>query len=61
MPDTKVIQTELNGRIITLEITVVNNIPYVRTLYQYSPHCYETNTCCACKEDRSGKTCLNVE
>lgn len=59
MSDVKVITTELNGRKVAIQMSMENNIPNAKVLDYYSDTCYETNVCDACKDDKSGKTCLN--
>ena len=50
----------LNGKKVAIEIYDKPGLfPYAQILPAYSEHCYETNACCACKDDKTGKTCLN--
>lgn len=54
----KVIEIELNGETVHLKIMMINDIPSVSILKEYSQYCYELNACDNCNEDHSGKNCL---
>ena len=55
----KTIMTSLNGKRVAIELSEVNGVSEAKILPAYSFYCYETNACCACKDDKTGKTCLN--
>ena len=57
--DTKVIITDLNNKLVAIEISDGQDIPSARVLERYSDSCYETNACDGCKADKSGKQCCN--
>jgi hypothetical protein len=57
----KVIKTNLNGKEVAIEIIdELGLFPDAKILPVYSETCYETNACDACKDDKTGKTCLNI-
>ena len=58
----KVIKTKLNGKEVAIEIIdELGLLPDAKVLPVYSETCYETNACDACKDDKTGKTCLNIK
>jgi hypothetical protein len=51
----------LNGKKVAIEIDdELGLFPDAKILPAYSKHCYETNACDACKDDKTGETCLNI-
>jgi hypothetical protein len=56
----KSIFVTLNGKKVAVEIDdELGLFPDAKILPAYSKYCYETNACCACKDDKTGETCLN--
>ena len=56
----KPIFTTLNGKKVAIEVSEKDGLSDAKILPAYSKYCYETNACCACKDDKTGKTCLNI-
>ena len=55
----KSIFTTLNGKKVAIEASENGGFSDAKILPAYSKYCYETNACCACKDDKTGMTCLN--